>query len=198
MGRVQTTPEFGSDAILGALPGDWFGSEAVDGDALPWLRAAIGSTYTRRATPTAEPQVFIKRANEGRDDDWGLAGGVGVLQQRVSFADFTDGGSTSGTLVLNGVIPAGALVYRTTLFNLTGFTGDSSATIVVGDGTDGDRYNTSTPSVFSNAVQLDVGAVSGAAVHVAAVDTVTITITSATDWGAVAAGAFTIRIYYFL
>ena len=42
---------------------------------------------------------------------------------------------------------------------------------------------------------LDLGVPSGVRYHAAAA-TVTLTITSATDWGAVTAGSLTIEIYY--
>ena len=94
-------------------------------------------------------------------------------------------------------IPIGATVLRCVLAApLTGFAGDTSAVIIVGDGSDTDRYMTGTPDVFSDlAGGLDLGVVSGVAYHAAA-KTPTITITAGSDWGAVTAGALTIEIYY--
>jgi hypothetical protein len=197
-GYIPNAPTAKYEEGSGHAPYLWFGDDALNGATAPWANAPVGSIYALKTSETAQPVHYGKRANNGRSDDWGALGGVGVFQQRFTFSEFTDGGSTVGTLALTGTIPAGALVHRSTLFNLTGFTGDTSATIQIGDGSDADRYSTGTPSVFTTAVQLDVGAVSGTAVHVTAVSTVTVTITSGSDWGAVVAGAATLRIYYFL
>jgi len=115
----------------------------------------------------------------------------------VTRADFTDGGSTIGTYALKATIPAGAWVHQTILQNVTGFTGDTSATIQVGDGTDVDRYSTGTPSVFTTVAAADLGVPSGTKIHTAAA-TVTVTITSAADFTNVAAGQFTIKIFFYV
>jgi len=139
-------------------------------------------------------------ASAGIEDDGGdiRGGGIAnVIRQSFTYADFTDGGGASGTLVLAKQIPDGAVVTQAVLYGLTGFTGDVSATITVGDGTDVDRYNTGTPSVFTtNPSGVALGAVSGTAWHDAA-KSVTITITEDSDWGDVTAGAATIAIYYY-
>lgn len=185
--------EFGT---VGGAPTHWFGVDTVDGDAYPWIQAAVGSTYVYRSSPTAAPRLYTKMKADGHDNDWIVGQGIHCITQTFSYSDFTDGGSTAGTLVLDEGIPVGAYVYRTVLVDVTGFTGDTSATIQVGDGTDVDRYSTGTPSVFTTANAIDLGAVSGTAIHTAA-KSVTVTITSNSDWGAVTAGQATIRLYYF-
>lgn len=129
----------------------------------------------------------------GSDD----AAFVQFLEETVAYSAFTDGGSTSGTYDLTtGTIPAGAFVLGAYLTALTGFTGDTSAVLTVGDGTDVDRYNTGTPSVFTtSATGLDLGVPSGAEYHAAAA-TVTLTVTSNADFTSVSAGSLTIRIAY--
>jgi hypothetical protein len=118
-------------------------------------------------------------------------------QQTVLFSQFTDGGGASGTLSLSTTIPAGAVVLRTLYTAITGFTGDTSAVAKLGDGTTADRYMTGTPSVFTTAAQgVDAGAVSGTAWHTAA-KTPVLTVTSAADFTAVAAGAMTVTIFWF-
>jgi len=72
-----------------------------------------------------------------------------------------------------------------------------SATIQVGDGTDVDRYTTGTPSVFTTAVAIDLGVLSGTAIHIAAV-TPKITITASADFTAVTAGTLTIKLFYLI
>lgn len=120
---------------------------------------------------------------------------VGYIEEYVSVGQFTDGGSTSGTYQMQETIPAGAHVLATLVTNVIGFAGDTTATLVVGDGSDVDRYNTGTPSVVSNVAMVAMGAVSGTVVHTAAVRP-TLTITGGSDFGKITAGALAIRIVY--
>jgi len=119
-------------------------------------------------------------------------------QQTISYSEFTDGGSTLGTLALGCTIPAGAVFDRCLVTGITGFTGDTSAVITVGD-VDGDvdRYNTGTPSVFTTATAgCDLGAPSGTLWHTAAV-VPDVHITSASDFTLVTAGALTITLFWY-
>jgi hypothetical protein len=122
---------------------------------------------------------------------------VVAYQETVSYDDFTDGGAAVGTLDLATTIPAGAVFLRSLVTGITGFAGDTSATLTIGDGTDVDRYNTGTPSVFATAAAgVDMGAPSGTAWHTAA-KTPKLTITSGSDWGAVNAGALTVTLFWY-
>lgn len=118
-------------------------------------------------------------------------------QETVSYDDFTDGGSTTGTKDLGISIPAGAVFERTLVTSITGFAGDTSATLTVGDGSDVDRYNTGTPSVFSDAdAGADMGAVSGTKHHSAA-KTPKLTITSDSNFSSVSAGQLTVTLFWY-
>jgi hypothetical protein len=131
--KIPNYPDLWESAIDGSAPAVWFGNTIPDGDAKPFTLAPVGSTYIQNETT---PTTYVKTTDAGRDSDWSAA--MGVLAQRVLIGDFTDGGATVGTLVLDGVIPAGAFVLRTIVSDLTGFTGDTSAVMMVGDGTDDD------------------------------------------------------------
>ena len=120
---------------------------------------------------------------------------LGYIEEYVQRSQFTDGGSTAGTYQLKSAIPIGAQVIVSLVTQLTGFTGDTSATLIIGDGTDHDRYNTGTPSVFTTANQVAMGAISGTAVHTAAVFP-SLSVTSASDFTSVTAGALKVRIVY--
>lgn len=127
-------------------------------------------------------------------------GGAGILRkfsQTVSYDEFTDGGGASGTFTLTeGSIPAGATVLFSAVTAITGFTGNVSAVITIGDGTDADRYNTGTPSVFTTAANgIAVGVPSGVQYHAAAKDVV-LTVTSSSDFTSVSAGSVTVSLYY--
>lgn len=124
-------------------------------------------------------------------------GSIVKIEETVSYSDFTDGGAAAGTYDLTvSTIPAGATVVACAVTAVTGFTGDTSAVLTVGDGSDVDRYNTGTPSVFATAANgVAVGIPSGTVYH-ASEATVTLTVTSASDFTSVSAGSLTIEIYY--
>lgn len=115
--------------------------------------------------------------------------------------DLVDGGSDTGTLALGHSIPAGAMFLGAALTAVTGFAGDVSAAATLGDGTDVDRYNTSTVNVFATAATgIDMGVPSGARFHATA-KTPTLTVVSDADISAVisnGAGACTVKIVYLL
>ena len=112
----------------------------------------------------------------------------------ILYSQFTDGGSTAGTYQVQFELPVGFYVERTQVYDVTGFTGDTSAVITVGDGSDVDRYNTGTPSVFATISRLDLGVASGTR-FIATATRPTITVTSGADFTSVAAGALSIRVY---
>lgn len=117
--------------------------------------------------------------------------------QSITFSEFVDGGSTSGSLALGVTIPAGAVYLQTLVTDIVGFTGDTTATIQVGDtGGDVDRYSTGTPSVFTTAAAgVDMGVPSGTKWHTAAV-VPDVLITSGSDWGLVTAGSLVITLMW--
>ena len=178
---------------IGALPAEWVNVNAVDGDAVPWITAPVGTVYVQLDKTNNRNKRWCKMKADARDDDWCLV--THVVTRTITRAQMTDGGGTSGTYVLAETIPQGAWVQQSLLENITGFTGDTSAVIIVGDGSDTDRYNTGTPSVFTTSNAIDLGVPSGTKIHTAAA-TVTVTITSAADFTNVTAGQLTIRIYY--
>lgn len=181
--------------VLGALPQLWMGPDAVDGDAGAWVVAPVGSIYVQKDTANQLAQTWQKVKDNSLDNDWLPIGGTGVISETVTLAKFTDGGSTSGTYTLKTQVPVGAFVERCFLVDVTGFTGNTSAVIIIGDGTDTDRYMTGTPSVFTTATAIDLGVVSGTALHTAA-KSVTITITGGSDFTAISAGSLTVRLFY--
>jgi hypothetical protein len=171
--------------------------EILSGTAAPgtqdlYIQSPIGSSYWRKVA-AGHVQHMVKVSDNNRADDWVVT--EGLISQRVAYTDFTDGGAAAGTKALANQIPVGAEVLKTNITNVTGFTGDTSAVVIVGDGTDTDRYNTGTPSVFTTADSIAAGVPSGTRDHTAAA-TVTVTVTSAADFTNVAAGALTITIFY--
>jgi hypothetical protein len=120
-----------------------------------------------------------------------------VFEETVTLAQFTDGGSTAGTYVCTFDLPINFWLQRAILVDVTGFAGDTSATIQIGDGTDVDRLSTGTPSVFASATIIDLGAPSGV-LPVTTAYKPKITITSGADWGSVTAGALTLQVWGYM
>lgn len=123
--------------------------------------------------------------------------GVRVLTETVLKSAFTDGGSTSGTYAMAGSIPVGAILLGSKVVVNVGFSGDTSAALIIGDGSDTDRYNTSTINIFTTAANgVESGVPSGSKLITTA-NSPTLTVTSATDFTNVAAaGSITVSIYY--
>ena len=117
-------------------------------------------------------------------------------QQTITRSQFTDGGSASGTKTLSVSIPEGAVFLQSAISRITGFAGDTSAVVTIGDGTDVDRYNTGTPSVFATADHVSTGSPSGTAYHSGA-KTPTITVTSGADFTSVSAGQMTVTLFWY-
>lgn len=116
--------------------------------------------------------------------------------QRVTLADFTDGTGATGTLDLGVSIPVGAVFARTLINNLTGAVGESTAVMTIGDGTDVDRYNTSTIDISADADAVDAGAPSGILFHATA-KTPKIIVTEDDDFTDLTALAFDITLFWY-
>jgi hypothetical protein len=122
---------------------------------------------------------------------------INKISETVAYAQFTDGGGTTGTYTMTAPgIPATAVVLYAVVTAVTGFTGDTTALLSIGDGTDVDRYNTGLYDVFGNAaLGLDVTAPSGLIYHTVTKQPV-IAITKATDWGAGTTGSVSVKVIY--
>lgn len=105
----------------------------------------------------------------------------------LSYTDFETAGGASGTATLDTQIPAGAQYVQTIIGAVTGFAGDTSAGLFIGDGTDADRYSQGTINVFNTVAAANAGTPSGNRYHSAA-GTPTFTVTSNSNFGSVTAG----------
>ena len=125
-----------------------------------------------------------------------------VVRQVVTYDQFTDGAGTSGTLALSNTIPAGSYVIGSKVTVKTGFTGDTTAVMDVGDGTDADKFSYTTFNVLAAATGLMRQADAGAAgtetgfAMVTSEITPTLTITGGADFTSIAAGELEVAVYY--
>lgn len=159
----------------------------------------MSTTHTLQSSTSsgAGLQAFETLAVAAPDGGGGRSFAIlGVLTETVAFDAFTDGGAAAGTYVMAGSLPAGAVVLGSKVTVAAGFAGDTSATLTIGDGSDVDRYNTGTPSVFATAAAgIESGAPSGNKL-VTTANRPTLTITSAADFTAVNAGSLTVNLYF--
>lgn len=192
--RIVNTAQFTPDSIDGNQPEILFSLEArPDGDVYPWKDAAIGTINVAKLS-NEHVEISVKLQDDNSDYDWHVTDGL--IAGYLTKADFTDGGGASGTFTTTASIPLGATVDYSFVKNVTAWSGDTTAVITIGDGTDVDRYNTGTPSVLSTITYLAVGAPSGTAYHAAA-KTVVVTVTGGSDFGAIAAtGALAFGVHY--
>jgi len=130
-------------------------------------------------------------------------GGMGIrkVSQVVEYSDFTDGGSTSGTLNLRKKIPAGSFVIGSKVKVIEGFTGDTSCTLDIGTASDADAFSLTTHNIYTAADNLleaaDYGGGGSAGFYLITSDTtVKLTATSASDWGSVSAGKMEVDVFY--
>ena len=161
---------------------------------------AISNTYAEKLNRASRANQNVQLGTlvqTMQTDIEGIQGiGLTELTETVLFSQFTDGGAAIGSFTSTMNIPAGSTVLYSAVKAITGFTGNVSATIQIGDGTDVDRYSTGTPSVFTTAANgIAVGAPSGVNYHAAAKDVV-LTVTSSSDFTAVTAGSVTVSVYY--
>lgn len=192
--RISNDLVFNPHPIFGSQPELFHGDSRPD-TATTFTNKGRGSIYIANLTAN-QLETYRKVKSDNRADDWIFEGHI---LQRVTAAEMTDGGGATGTKVLNATIPAGSIYVKTLLTTLTDFVGSAAVTWTLGDGSDVDRYNTGTPSLATTAVAQDGGAVSGTAVHVAAISTITLTVTDDSDFGDIIAGggAVTVSMWYY-
>lgn len=180
------------DAILGRQPHRIYGTILPNGTQGQFLRAQIGTEYFRTVTDN-QHETWVKMKEDRLADDWWLV--QGNIHQTVLYSDAT-ASTTTGTVDLNGTIPAGCFYERTLAGNVIDFVGQTTVTFTLGEpGGDVDRYHTGTPSVAATAAVLAVGVVSGTAFHAAAI-TPRLIFTADTEYASITAGKITLNMQY--
>lgn len=153
------------------------------------------------AGPYAIVETWQKTGNSGLlASDWRCVSGV--LTYRLDVNDMTDGGSTAGTLDLTPQLPAGSFVLGSTVNDVVGFAGDTTAVLIIGTSGTTNQFCTSTFNVFATAAipaaVTTQNTPSGARGATAAV-TVRVTVTTGSDFTLCktnAAGRATVSIWY--
>lgn len=121
--------------------------------------------------------------------------GLRSIAQWVSYADFTDSGSTYGDLTLTRQLPVGAFVVGLRVKVTTGFTGDTSAVLTVGKTAGGDEFSDGTSvNVYTKAI---VGeSPEDPLEFIASAQSVYLRVTSASSFAAVTAGEMLVELFY--
>lgn len=191
--RITNDVVYNAHPIDGASQPELFwGTDAPDTTS-KFTGKNIGTEYWYYVA-SGRLERYVKVLNAGTANDWVCM--YGIIQETVAYDDFTDGGAALGTYALTNTLPAGAIVDPISVRDVTGFAGDTSAVLTVGVASgDVDAYNTGTPSVFATATHIDAGVPSGERYHTAA-GTITLHVTSGSDFTSVSAGQLTIRVPY--
>jgi len=84
-----------------------------------------------------------------------------IYQETVLVSQFTDGGAAAGMYTCSFQLPVNFWLDRAILTDVTGFAGDTTAVVIIGDGSDHDRLNTGTPSVATTQTIVNLGVPSG-------------------------------------
>lgn len=121
-----------------------------------------------------------------------------VLAETVTLADFTDGTDATGYADLSNSIPEGSVVLGWQADVKTGFSGDTSAAVQVGESGNVDRFSavTANSCLTADVVGSAAPTVSANQGYLAAAVTPRVTITGASDFGNFAAGEMDIKVLY--
>lgn len=162
----------------------------------PGVGSGVATTARLPIYNDGDPQRRMISIADLRTEMGEAAPSIDSITQTVDYDDFTDGGAAVGTLTMTDSVPAGAILLGTKVLVSAGFAGDTSAVLIIGDGSDTDRYMTGTPSVFATAATgIQTGVPSGNKLITTANQPV-LTVTSGSDWGSVSAGTMEVTIYF--
>ncbi len=121
--------------------------------------------------------------------------GLRKIAQWIDYSDFTDSGSTTGTLTMTKQLPAGAFYIGCKASVKTGFTGDTSAVMTVGKTSGEDEFSDGTSLNIYTAA--DVGQEGEAPLeYLNSAASVYLVVTSATDFTLVTAGKMLLELFY--
>lgn len=122
------------------------------------------------------------------------------LVLNINAADFTDGGAAAGTYTSTKKLPRGAKVLETKIQTTVGFTGDTSAAIIVGNATGSDDYAATATGYEAAklAYTQPASLAEGMAGTLAAAVGVLVTVTTAADFtlAAVTGGKLQVEVSY--
>jgi len=140
--------------------------------------------------------------NTARHAIWNdtMKGVIKKVEETVTLADFTDGGSAAGTYTFTAKVPAASLVLGTKAVVSTGFTsasGTSACVMTVGDGTTADLWGVTMDVKTAATVGCSAKYVSNKAFPFCAADTAPVlTVTEDSDFGQLTSGEMTVAVYY--
>ncbi len=168
-------------------------------DAIPAYPGVSSGNATDRIPifRDGDPQQRMINLTDLRTEMGEAAISLTSISQTVSWGDFTDGGGAAGTLVMTGTVPVGAVLAGSTVTVATGFDGDTTATLTIGDGSDVDRYMTGTPSIAAAATAGIATGVPSGAVNMLVANTPTLTVTGGADWANQDAGTMTVTVLFY-
>jgi hypothetical protein len=125
------------------------------------------------------------------EEDTGAS--IGRIYQDIEYSDFTDGGSTAGTLTMTPTLPEGAFVIGTKVTVNTAFTG--TVTLKVGKSSGEDEFTDGTTVSIGTADVVGESA-EDPLEYLAAATTVYLYAAHSSDWTSVVAGQMRVEIFF--
>lgn len=123
-------------------------------------------------------------------------GAIRYIEQDIVIGDFTDNADATGYVDTDDTLPAGALVLGWKATVTTGFTGDTSASAQLGIAGNLNAFTTTAASVLAAATVGAAAPGSGDSPVLASAAAARLTVTGASDFGGISAGALTLKIAY--
>jgi len=211
-GAVTTTAGF---ADLGTITTIDINGGTVDGVTIGGAAAGAGSFTTLGATGAVtivegaltDSMIVTADIKDGEivDADVNASAAIAhtklglpavrTLSESVAFGSFTDGGGTSGYIDLGSNIPAQCIVLGWKANVTTGFTGDTTAVVMVGKSGDTDCFSADTAQSALGVAKVGSNALAAAS-YTAAATTPRVTVTGGADFTSISAGVMVVTIYY--
>lgn len=122
-----------------------------------------------------------------------------LSSQTLAIANFTDNAGTATGYIdfTTGQIPSGAIVLGWKATTTTGFTGDTTATVIVGVSGDTDAFSAdATQSVLAAGTTGSASLAATGALPIATAQTPRVTVTGGSDFTSISAGSMSVDIYY--
>jgi hypothetical protein len=123
-----------------------------------------------------------------------------LTSQSLAYGSFTDNTNATGYIdFTSGQLPAGAIVLGWKATVTTGFSGDTTATMMVGISGDTDAFSANTAQSCLAAGTIGSASLAAtAALPIATAQTPRVTVTGGSDFTSISAGVASVEIYYIL
>lgn len=179
------------------LTGSGFSQASVGKDVYATDNYTVTTTLTEAGVKIGTVDEYVSATAVRVRIDTGLSSSeVKTISESLAFGDFTDNANTTGYKDWSAQLPAGAIVLGVKYVVATGFTGDTTAVVQTGVSGDLDRFSSVTDQSVLAAGTVGHGVAADAHDGIGAAQTIRTTVTGASDFGGISAGAMVATLYY--